>query len=343
TPGSLSITINRLATKHLLRVYCQLNFPQIGLQHIVLLFDTPSLETHQKLKRKLAKVQYAVVTRSIDRSLLMTTFYIPSQNLDDFQRWVKKLCRKWNLYPPQIKEVTDIVSTRNFQNYTPNAGWDSDFTSTLELIGHIIRERATKIAPPFHSFKYSYPNPMEKHSSLKLRPEDFTFFQRMTDSITVTDTASSRIAREARQLGLSKLGEKVYDRRVRKLSKIGVQSDPFGIGLIHLGLNATLDIYIRSSREITELVLRGLQLLPHLFSGVFNDGDTVARLFLPNAVAIETFSFLRTLFAECEIYAQIGVKPAWATYDYPSSPINPNNYDFEKGEWGWDSDIIPEP
>jgi len=65
-------------------------------------------------------------------------------------------------------------------------------------------------------------------------------------------------------------------------------------------------------------------------------------LLLPNAVAVEVFSFLRTLFAECGIDAQVGIGLAWESF-YWSPPISKDEYDFEKGEWIWRPETLPAP
>ncbi|MFX1474888.1 MAG: MarR family winged helix-turn-helix transcriptional regulator [Promethearchaeota archaeon] len=344
TPGTLSPLIRRLASKHLLRVSCHLNFPLIGLHNISVVLQIPDSETYRMLMKMFAEIRYALVLRVIGSTLLAAFFLIPSPHVEEFTVWINSMCQTWNLPPPIMHEVTELVSFTNFQSYVPDVGWESDLTSTIELIRHAIKEKNPEIVPPLHSFKYTQSDLKEKAPPpLRLHPWDFTYFRRSTISVSATDTASARISKEARHLKLPKVEEKLYRRRVKKLSNIGIQTDPFQIGLIHIGLNASISLYIRSSREITELILRCFHMFPQIFGTIFDDGGAVITLYLPNPVAIEAFSSLRNLFAECGVDSHMIIRPAWQAFVYPRSPIVSSNYDFERQEWIWTSQTLIEP
>ena len=342
SPAALSQSLAKLAEKHLLRASGSVNFPLIGLDHLVVFLRLSGDQVGKQLRNQLVKLRYALTPISLAGSLLLAEFLVPHGFSDQFGAWNDRVCRAWNLPPPSLRLVTDLVQSWNFHQYTAGVGWATDFSSKIDLIHDIVSGNSVDAAPPLRRFKYSYDRlAAGRLFPLRLNPGDFIYFQRLLDAFSVGGRVFPRSASEARQMGFSVSSYRLYRRRVRRLDELGV-SVPTRIGLLHVGLDTAIHAFISTPRETTERVLRAFQLFPHISGYIFDDGTGTMTLLLPNAVAVEVFSFLRTLFAECGIDAQVGIGLAWESF-YWSPPISKDEYDFEKGEWIWRPETLPAP
>jgi DNA-binding Lrp family transcriptional regulator len=341
SPAALSQSLAKLAGRHLLRVSGSVDFPLIGLDHLVVFLRLSGDHEAKQLRNQLVRLRYALSTIRLPGSLLITDFLVPHRFSNQFSLWNDRLCRTWNLPPPSLRLVTDLVQSWNFHQYTAGIGWATDFSSTIDLIHDIVSGNSVYAAPPLRTFKYSYNHLVAGQLfPLRLHRDDFIYFQRSIDAFSVGGTVFPRSASEARQMGFSGSSYRLYRRRVRRLDELGV-SVPTRIGLLHVGLDTAIHVFLSAPRETTERVLRASQLLPHISGYILDDGTGTMTLLLPNAVAVEVFSFLRRLFAECSIDAQIAIRQAWESFAWFPSPISKDDYDFEKGEWIWKPETLP--
>jgi DNA-binding Lrp family transcriptional regulator len=343
SPATLSQSLAKLAGRHLLRASGAVNFPLIGLDHLVVFLRLSGDQVGKQLRSQLVKLRYALAPISLAGSLLLADFLVPHGFSDQFSAWNDRLCRTWNLPPPSLRLVTDLVQSWNFRQYTAGVGWAADFSSTIDLFHDIVSGNSIYAAPPLRTFKYSYNHLVAGQLfPVRLHPDDFIYFQRSIDAFSVGGRVFPQSASEARQMDFSGSSYKLYRRRVRRLDELGV-SVPTRIGLLHVGLDTAIHVFISAPRETTERVLRASQLLPHISGYILDDGTGTMTLLLPNAVAVEVFAFLRRLFAECGIDAQIGIRQAWESFAWFPSPISKDDYDFEKGEWIWKPETLPAP
>ena len=336
--ASINQSLRTLASTHLLRLISYVDLPLIGLKHIVVILRLhPQPQLVQRLKRLFMRFRYTHAIRSFPDSVLLVELLLPSQHVNHFYAWLHQLCYDLNLPPPSLHVVTGIALSRSFNLYTPDMGWPTDFSPILVLVQRAIKGEMTDL-PPLRISKYSYTSPLAR-SPLSLHPWDFNYLRRSTDASLITNGFSSHLAREARQLGLSKSMYMRYRRRIYMLEQIRLCT-PIGLGLLHVGLDAVIYILLSASREMMERILRACNLLPYVY-GVLYRGGGVIILLVPNHAAIEVYSSLRTVFAECGVNAIVTARPAWQAFVMLRSPIDDNNYDFRKSEWIWTPGISP--
>jgi DNA-binding Lrp family transcriptional regulator len=339
--ASASRILRRLAEKHLLRVVRAIDLPLVGLHRISVTFRVPALNTVRVLQEVITRIRYALSFVELGQ-LVKCEFAIPFNRIRRVRSWVAELAANLGLPHPSVKSVQEQIHHRGFGLYYPErGGWPLDYESILDNVSRLIREEWTPLLPPVPSFRFS------KHATapvLKLRPEDFVYIQRVTGAFFLTDRIAPTEAREARLAGFRESEHMTYRRRVRFLEQAGLLSPPLSIGIFNIGLDAAISMLIESSYEKSTKVLSALQLLPEASCLVYDDGSAGAILLVPkpSAVAIETS--LHDLLIDSGIPVTTMVSPAWNAYGWVSRlPVNPQNYDFERGTWIWTKDTLPAP
>jgi DNA-binding Lrp family transcriptional regulator len=342
TPSNISQTLSGLAKNHILRLFNFINLPLIGLARLGIIFHVPSGKT-RPLSKWLSQIRYIHSIRHLSETSILVYFLIPRNHVNDFNSWIEKIYQKWNLSSPTIHCVTDILHSRSFQNYIPEVGWPDDFSPILDTIKCNVTESSEIKQKSLQLFAYSY-KLAETRSDfpLELNPEDFAYFRRATEIASMTNRIISRSSEEAREAGLTETKHMRYRRRISRLEELGV-SALRGFSLLHVDLNTNIEIILLSSRERTEQFLKEIQLLPYLSCFIFDDGMAEIVLHTPNSVSIDIYSSLSKILAENDYDAIVSARPAWQAFVGFPSPIVEENYNFEKGEWVWDRDLLPEP
>jgi hypothetical protein len=336
SPAAVNGALKNLARRHLLRLASQLNFPLLGLYHLVIDFHCPSEEGRRAIKAGLLEHPYGRPAREFGHHHLVAALLIPVSRLEQFQIWTDRLCQRLEVPRASIHLVTEVVSARCFDSYEANRGWSTDFWPLLLRFQSILEGAAEPRAGLLHSFPYSNQEVRTARlNPIRLQPEDFAYFERFDRSIAATDKPIPSTDGEARQLGLSLAEAQRYRRRIRWLEAQGVRSPPFQFGLLHVGLDAVLSIRLQSPEEMTRRIVHACQLLPFLTGSLFEDGGALLSLLLPNAAAVDVYDFLRRSFADHGVDASLSLQPAWRTYGIHVSAVGSRNYSFEKGAWTW--------
>jgi hypothetical protein len=336
SPAAVNGALRNLARRHLLRLAGQLNLPLLGLYHVVVDFHYPSEEGRRALHASLLEHPYGRPPREVGDGRLVAAMLIPVSRLEPFQIWIEQLCLRLQVPRPSIRLVAEVVTARCFDSYEANRGWSADFWPLLLRIQNILEGAAKPRAGLLHRFRYSNQEMRTgKVNPIPLRPEDFAYFARSDRSIAATDKPIPSIDGEARQLGLSPAEARRYRRRIRWLEAQGVTSPPLHFGLLHVGLDAMLSIWLLSSREITDRVVYACQLLPFVMGSLFEDGGALLSLPLPYAASVDVYDFLRRYFADHDLDASLSLQPGWCTYGIHISALSSRNYSFEKGAWTW--------
>jgi len=342
SPATVSYTLNNLAQRHLLRLFNFINIPLIGLSRYTVILQVLQEETRQQLQNLFSQIHYTHSIRRVSDIVLLSTFLIPNPHIDKFQNWIEQLSNKKNLPKPEIHLVTDLILSRNFQYYTPEVGWPNDFSYLLDKIRHIVLDSLIPSEQLLHICKYDYCKAQsEPRFPLRLMPEDFTFFLRSTEVVSITNRIASRSSKELRKAGFPFSTHMRYRRRIQLLEELEI-SVSRGFGLFHIGLDTIIDIILRESRASTERLLMAFQLLPYVDAIIFDDGSSEIVLQVPNPVSVDVYSTLRAILADCNFDALISVKPSWQTFVGLPSPIMSKNYDFNIGEWVFTEGTLPE-
>lgn len=337
--SSLSRIMKILSEKHLLRFINIVNLPAIGLHPIAVTFEVPTLQSYFALRKLIGNIRYTETIQEFN-TIIRAGFTIPSRRLRRFRQWVQQLAGAWNLSLEKPQLTVERFQSRNFSLYDPKkGGWPLDYESILDNVHRLIKEEWTQHLPLLRSHKVSI---SPTSPVIKLQPEDFIYMQRATDAYILTRYVRSFEAHEARLAGFRESEHMAYRRRVEFLEEKDVLSSPIGIGLIHIGLDAIVNVLIEGTEEVTRRTLTAFQLFPHVASIQFDDGNGSAVLLVPKAAAVAIETSLRDILLDCGIQAMTAVKPAWEAYGWMiRAPVNSNNYNFEKGSWLWTKDTLP--
>jgi DNA-binding Lrp family transcriptional regulator len=340
TPSALSQNLNKLAQKHLLRLYSFINFPLIGLVPLDVIFNIPKRRTLAKLHSLFEKMRYIYSIHTIQQKILLARFLIPHDRIDEFKKWVNEIQTHEQLVPLSIVRDSKVLINWNFSYYLPENGWPTDFSFIQHQVKSSIHEFTNDKLPTIRFSQYIYEPLCTKTFPIKLRIEDFTYFKRFLDIIQLTDRVSAQPSREAREAGLTETEHMRYRRRVQKLEKLNISSSR-GYWLHHIGLNTTIHILIRDLSEITAPIISSLQYFPCINGVVFENETASIFLYVPNHITVDTLSTLRKIFARNDLNAVIDAKPAWQSLTGFRSPMTSMNYDFQKGKWKWDNNALP--
>ncbi|MFX1563328.1 MAG: helix-turn-helix domain-containing protein, partial [Promethearchaeota archaeon] len=241
---TVSRILQMLAEKHLLRFFNIVNLPIIGLQPISIEFHTQSLRQNFSLLKILSGIRYAEAIQEFNK-IIKAEFAIPFKRTRRFRQWVKQLAGVCGLSLPNTRLMVERVHSRNFSLYNPReGGWPLNYETILDNISKLIREEWTEHLPPLRSCIFpTVPSSLK----IELQPEDFVFLQRSTDVYLLTGSTRSSKAFEARLAGFRESEHMVYRRRVEFLEEKEVISQPIGVGLIHIGLDAVVNVIIRGT------------------------------------------------------------------------------------------------
>ncbi len=330
----LSQVLQKLAEKHLLRLYNHVNLPLIGLEEVIVFFTIPKTVSLYKFTRYLNGLKYLTNIQHFSSSLVFATFVIPLEYSMKFHLWLDQLGKITGINF-ELKRVNDSFLSWNFNSYIPDKGWPTDFSQILDEIDILVKGTDTDFKPIIKMVSHSY-DLIEKSTRfpLKLQPEDFTYFFRATDAIYATQRFSSRTAEELRKAGLKPTEHMRYRRRIKKLENWGI-SEIRGYFLYIIGLNSAIQIIISEPREITRDLFQKLQLLPFIVGRILDEGSGCANILLPNEVVVDIYSFLRKLFSNEKLNVRFSLKPAWQLYVGGPGPLLISDYNFETGRWLW--------
>jgi DNA-binding Lrp family transcriptional regulator len=336
----LSQVLQKLAEKHLLRLYNHVNMPLIGLEEVIVFFTIPKTISLYKFTRYLNGLKYLTNIQHFSSSLIFATFVIPLEYSMKFHLWLDQLGKKTRINF-ELKRVNDSILSWNFNSYIPDKGWPTDFSEILDEINILIKGIDTDLEPKIKIVSHSY-DLIEKSTRfpIKLNSEDFTYFLRATDAIYATQRFSSRTAEELRKAGLKPTEHMRYRRRIKKLENWGI-SEIRGYFLYIIGLNSAIQMIIYEPREITKDLFQKLQLLPFIVGRILDEGSGCANLLLPNEVVVDVYSFLRKLFAREKYNVRFSLKPAWQLYVGGPGPLLISDYNLETGRWIWIDEEIP--
>ena len=339
--ASASRILRGLAGSHLLRLVRAVNLSPVGLQPVSVTFCTPNLHLLRALRRLITRIRYTWLLAELGQSV-NCTLAVPTNRMRRFRSWVAELATAWGIPRPNIRVPQEQIHHRNFALYDPKkGGWPHDYEPILDNIARLIREEWTHLLPPVRTFRFPTGTAAPP---ISLRQEDFVYAQRVTSAFFLTDRVASTEAREARLAGFRESEHMRYRRRVQLLEDVGLLSPPLGVGLVHIGLDALINLRIEASYESSIRVLGALQLLPHVSGFIYDDGSAAVVLLVPKSAAVSVETSLKGLLQDSDIPAATMISPAWNSYGWtPHLPIEQRNYDFERGTWVWTKDTLPEP
>lgn len=336
---SISQVIRVLAEKHLLRYTLFENYPVIGLHPLTIKFSTQNVQVLASLKQFAAKIRYTLSIQEFDDFILIS-FVIPRERLSRFQQWYKQITASLELPQHKIRIITERTYSRNFDLYNSRiGGWPKNYESILDNIFRLIREEWTEHLPPLRSFKLA-----SLHNSAKivLQSQDFIYLQRATDAYLATSSAKFYESKEARSAGYKDSEHMAYRRRIEFLKKHNLISEPIGLSLIHIGLNAAISLFLETPQEITKQILRAFQLFPHVAGRIFDDGTGTATIQVPTFSAVTIQSALNEFFLLSDLTIKTAIKPSVESFGwFARVPADSINYDFSKGKWIWTKDTLP--
>jgi hypothetical protein len=340
--SGLSQHLTNLAQRHLLRLNHFINLPLIGLTPLEIFIHAPKSQPRQRIIKILSQIRYTWFINRIQQNSLHWRIFIPTRKKEEFQLWLTKLTKKYELPPIEPLRTADIVQSWNLDIYNPNKGWVNDFTFQLHQVQSILKGDYETACPPISTSSMSYALlETEKNYPVTLRPEDFTYFLRAANIHQITDRITAQASKELRLAGIAESAHMVYRRRVRELEKKDV-SYIKGMFLMHIGLNTVLQIYINEPKTIVEEVNKALSILPSINGLIFENRCGLLFCNIPNWSAVEIFAFIRKLFSDHEINAIIEAKPSWQSLSGFVYPVDSRNYDFEKREWKWEQTTLPD-
>jgi DNA-binding Lrp family transcriptional regulator len=338
--SAISQALNRLAQRQLLRIFSFIDLPLVGLIPLEVKLQVSNRKQKRKIITLFSKISYIDFIIDTQR-FLISRFIIPHDRVDEFKSWIYELTAKEGLASTDVNQDAHQSFIWNFRTYIPEKGWPTDFTVQLNQFQSSILGNEGSFLPQLKSHSYSY-DLLTDHQTfpIKLRQEDFTYFGRSSELYRITDGVTSRPSQEVRKAGLLETAHMRYRRRVKKLEKQKI-STTGGFWLQHINLNTTIHILIFESREITEQIMRALQLFPLMNGRIIENGNGYVLIYIPNKNAVDTLSTIRETIIEMELNAHININPAWQTLTDFEPPLNPSNYDFINSEWKWDSNTLP--
>ena len=339
--ANLSQHLSSLAQRHALRLNHFINLPLIGLTPYELIIQTPNHPTQKQIINTFSQIRYTWLINPIQHTDLHCRIFIPTKNAAEFQDWIFQLTKQHNLHPIELLQTTDIIQTWNLRIYVPNHGWHNDLTLQFHQMQSIYNNENESHLPPISPSTMSYEllNKTQKYP-LALRPEDFTYFLRAADIHQITDRIAPQASKELRQAGIPDTAHMIYRRRIKQLEKMNISSTK-GMWMLHIGLDTIIQIYIFENRNTTMQLINALQILPRLNGLVFDNGNGLLFILIPNQLAVDLLSFFRKLFAQNELKVIMIPKPAWQASTGFGYPVQEKNYDFREKEWKWERTTLP--
>ncbi len=342
TPSALSQALNKLAQRHLLRLYHFINLPLIGLTPQEIILRIPNQKKCRQISSFFSEICYTWLINFIRRDLLHCRVLIPNRRRKTFNDWLEELVIQNKISLLMNVQSSEIINNWNFSSYIPEIGWPQDFLVILEKSRTILSEEIpAEELPKMYSLKFSY-NFLQNTQKfpIQLNPEDFVYFKRDHRIILSTDRVTAQPSLEARSAGLAETAHMKFRRQIRKLEKNNV-SRLQGLILYHVGLNTVIQIYIFEPRDITIQVLQSLHTLPNISGVILENGNGFVFLYVPNHSAVDVLSMLQKIFSNQEIDVAFQVKPSWQGMTGFESPIQPKYYDFDAKKWIWTENTLP--
>ncbi|MFX1318320.1 MAG: hypothetical protein ACFE9D_04805 [Promethearchaeota archaeon] len=338
---TISQIIKRLAEKHLLRFIIFENYPKLGLQPITVNIIFAKMKTVDSIIRLFSQVRYSLAMMVFD-TLLLATFLIPTERVSRFQQWLKQISSSFDLATPQLSQISERMHSRNFNLYNPRIGeWSTETESLLESFSRLISEKLTSHLPPINSFRLA---PSTTKKTLKIKQQDFIYMQRATEAYLATRHMKFYESHELRKAGYKESEHMAYRRHVKFLERNEIISPPLGVGLLNIGLNTVIHLYLGSSKDETRRIFTAFQLFPHISCMLLENGAGAATLPVPSEIAVSLTASLEGLFRSLEIPAVITMKPAWNAYGWTFPPVLSSiNFEFETNRWIWAKDTLPTP
>lgn len=338
---TISQIVKRLAEKHLLRFVIFENYPILGLQPITIKFSTSNMRIKNSLIEIISRIRYSLAIQDFNNQLL-ASFLIPTERMTRFRQWLKQVSSSFDLSIPELRMISERMHARNFNLYDPQkGGWSLEIESLFDNFSRLLSDEWITHLPPINFYKLA--SPLSK-KSIKIKQQDFFFMQRASDAYLATEHMKFYESHELRQAGYKESEQMAYRRRVKYLEKNEVISPPLGLGLLNIGLNTALYLYIESPLEETHLIFNACQLFPHVAGRIFDDGAGVATLLVPSESAVNLQISLDELLTTFDIPSSTAIRPAWEAYGWTGPyTIDSVNYDFEKNMWIWTKDTLPLP
>ncbi len=342
TPSALSQALNKLAQRHLLRLYHFINLPLIGLTPHEVILQIPSQKKCQQISSFFSEICYTWLINLIQDNLLHCRVLIPNNQRMTFNDWLEDLVVQEKISILMNVRSSEIINNWNLSSYIPEIGWPQDFSVILEKSRTILSEEIpVEEIPKTYSLEFSY-NLLQSTQKfpVQLNPEDFIYFRRDHRIILSTDRVAAQPSLEARYAGLADSAHMKFRRQIKKLEKNNV-SKLQGLILYHVGLDTVIQIYIFEPREITIQVLQSLHILPNISGVILENGNGYVFLYVPNHNAVDVLSTLQKIFSNQEINVAFQVKPTWQAMTGFESPIQPKYYDFDAKKWVWTENTLP--
>jgi DNA-binding Lrp family transcriptional regulator len=338
---TISQVIKRLAEKHLLRFIIFVNYPKLGLQPTTVSFTSTKMSTIESLLQLISKIRYSLAIQEFDNQLL-ASFLIPTERMTRFRQWLRQVASSLDLSLPEVRLISERMHARNLNLYAPSkGGWSPETESLLENFSRLISEKLTSHLPAIKFFKLAPPHTKK---TITIKQQDFIYMHRATDAYLATRHMKFFESQELRQAGYKESEHMAYRRRVKYLEKNEIISPPLGIGLLNIGLNSVIYLYLGSLKEETKRIFSACQLFPHVSCMLFDDGTGVATLPVPSSIAVSLKTSIESIFTTIDIPAVISIKPAWKAYGWTGPyTVDSVNYDFEKSRWIWTKDTLPAP
>jgi hypothetical protein len=337
--STVSTVIKRLAEKHLLRLSVFENFPVIGLQPQTIQIETTEGKIIEKIKKLVHRIRYTLSLMEFDNCLLIS-FLIPIERISRFRRWVKQLAAAGGLSSPKIRLISERIQSWNFDLYDiQTQNWQLAIEAILDNFQRLIQEDLTQHLPPLNRFKF---RTQSKNKTMKLQPEDFVYMSRATDAFLATDKAKFYEAYEARLAGFEDSRHMTYRRRIQFLEEQDLLSPPIGLGIIHMGLNSSINLFLETPLEESVKILSACQLFPRTLGNIHSDGNSTITILVPDVYAIPIHSALNEFFSSQSIPVSTYLLPSWKGSGWLARyPVNSTNYDFEQCKWIWVKDSLP--
>ena len=338
---TISQVVKKLANKHLLRYIIFENYQVLGLQPVTAIFPVKNMETLQTLKQLISRIRYALSINEFD-NLLVASFVIPTERITRFRQWVKQLASILNLASPNVQFIEERLHSQNFDLYNPKTGgWPTEYESIILNFIRMLSEDLTSHLPSIQFHKH-----VSSQSKFKidLQQQDFIFMQRATNPYLATSQAKFLESHELRKAGYKESEHMAYRRRVKYLEEHEVIGPILGVGLIHIGLNSSIYLYLETELEYTRRLITGCQVFPHVAGRIFTDGTGIATIRVPNESAIAVTTALDDYFTQQSTPVHLSVHPTWDSFGWTGpNIIDPTNYDFKKCKWIWTKDTLPLP
>ncbi|MHA2406241.1 MAG: hypothetical protein ACXADB_01380 [Candidatus Hermodarchaeia archaeon] len=338
---TISQAIRKLAEKHLLRLVVFENYPNFGLQPVTVKFTISHMVTKNYLLKLISGIRYALSIQEFD-TMLLASFLIPTERITRFRQWIKQIASYYDLILPELRMISERLDASNFEMYYPHmGGWQIEVESLLDNFLRLLAEEWTPHLPLVNSFKISSTSLKKK---IRIMQEDFIYIQRASDAFLATEQMKFYESHELRKAGYKESEHMAYRRRVKFLENHQAISPPIGLGLLNIGLNSVIHLYLEEPLEETLRIFKACQLFPKIAAKVYEDGTGTATILVPSEIAVNFKKSITEVLLNLDIIPVTSIRPAWKAYGWTGPPIfNSVNYNFDRCKWIWTKDTLPTP